>query len=92
MLPPGRAMLATSPTAIGSMTIVTTLIQRGADVHALAMGEYGRTALEGAAEHGRLDVVQLLLNLGVEVAGSRAIQFARKEGHDGVVALLEESL
>jgi ankyrin repeat protein len=75
----------------GSMSIVTLLIERGADVNAPAMGKDGRTALEGAAEHGRLDLVQLLLNLGVEVAGSRAIEFAREEGHDGVVALLEES-
>ena len=75
----------------GSMSVVTLLIEKGADVHAPALGEDGRTALEGAVEHGRLDVVQLLLNLGVEVAGTRAIQFAREEGHDGVVALLEGS-
>jgi ankyrin repeat protein len=75
----------------GSLRVVTLLIEKGADVHAPAMGEDGRTALEGAAEHGRLDVVQLLLNLGVEVDGTRAIQFAREEGHDGVVALLEGS-
>lgn len=75
----------------GSMSVVTELVQEGADVFAPAVGVHGRTAIEGAAEHGRLDIVQLLLNLGVEVAGSRAIQFARKEGHDGVVALLEEA-
>jgi ankyrin repeat protein len=75
----------------GSMSIFTLLIEKGANVFAPAMGDYGRTALEGAAEHGRLDIVQLLLNLGAEVAGSRAIQFAREEGHDGVVALLEEA-
>jgi ankyrin repeat protein len=73
------------------MSVVTELVQEGADVFAPAVGVHGRTAIEGAAEHGRLDIVQLLLNLGVEVAGSRAIQFARKEGHDGVVALLEEA-
>jgi ankyrin repeat protein len=75
----------------GSVSIVTLLIEKGANVFAPAMGDDGRTALEGAAEHGRLDIVQLLLNLGVEVTGSRAIQFAREEGHDGVVALLEEA-
>ena len=74
----------------GSMSVVTLLIQKGANVNAAAIGRNGRTALEGAAEHGRLDIVQLFLSLGAEVAGSRAIQFARKEGHDGVVALLEE--
>ena len=75
----------------GSMSVATLLIEKGADVNAPAVDEVGRTALEGAAEHGRLDIVQLLLNLGVEVVGSRAIQFAREEGHDGVVALLEEA-
>jgi ankyrin repeat protein len=75
----------------GSTGVVTALIQAGANVFAPAIGEDGRTALEGAAEHGRLDIVQLLLNLGVEVTGSRAIQFAREEGHDGVVALLEDA-
>jgi ankyrin repeat protein len=75
----------------GSMGVVTLLIQKGADVFAPAVGRYGRTAIEGAAEHGRLDIVQLLLNLGVEAAGSKAIQFAREEGHDGVIALLEEA-
>ena len=74
----------------GSMSVVTLLIQKGANVKAPAIGVHGRTALEGAAEHGRLDIVQLLLKLGVEAAGSRAIQFAREKGHDGVVDLLEE--
>jgi ankyrin repeat protein len=73
----------------GFISVVTLLNQKGADVNAPALGDNGRTALEGAAEHGRLDTVQLLLNLGVEIADSRAVQFAREEGHDGVVALLE---
>jgi ankyrin repeat protein len=72
----------------GSIVIVNELIQRGANVNAAPLGENGRTALEGAAEHGRLDMVQLLLNLEAEVQGSRALQFARKEGHDGVAMLL----
>jgi ankyrin repeat protein len=72
----------------GSITVANELIQRGANVNAGALGKYGRTALEGAAENGRLDMVQLLLNLEAEVRGSRALQFARDEGHDGVVNLL----
>ena len=75
----------------GSIAIANELIQRGANVNAAPLGEDGRTALEGAAEHGRLDMVQLLLNLEAEVRGSRALQFARKEGHDGVVMLLLEN-
>jgi ankyrin repeat protein len=75
----------------GSIVIANELIQRGANVNAAPLGENGRTALEGAAEHGRLDMVQLLLNLEAEVRGSRALQFARKEGHGGVVMLLLEN-
>jgi ankyrin repeat protein len=97
---PGDGQALTSPeqatglqfaAIAGSMSIATLLIEKGANVFAPAMDDDGRTALEEAAEHGRLDIVQLLLNLGAEVAGSRAIQFAREEGHDGVVALLEEA-
>jgi ankyrin repeat protein len=72
----------------GYIAIVNELIQRGANVNAGPMGKNGRTALEGAAEHGRLDMVQLLLNLEAEVRGSRALRFARDEGHDGVAMLL----
>lgn len=40
------------------------LLDAAADVHPPGGISYGRTALEGAAEHGRLDVVQPLLNAG----------------------------
>ena len=46
------------------------LLDAGAHVNAQAALEYGRTALEGAAEHGRIDMVKLLLNSGVELSGS----------------------
>lgn len=72
----------------GSIAIAHELIDRGANVNAAPLGWNGRTALEGAVEHGRLDMVQLLLNLGAEVRGSRALKFARREGHDGVAMLL----
>lgn len=75
----------------GSISVVAALIQAGADVRAPAIGRYGKTALEGAAEHGRLDIVQLLINMGAEVAGSRTLRFARREGHESVVALLLEN-
>ncbi|KAK2031192.1 ankyrin [Colletotrichum zoysiae] len=58
-------------------------------------GTFARTALEGAAKHGKLDVVQLLLNSGVETVGSgrpqyvRAIRFAQKEGHHAVARLIK---
>jgi ankyrin repeat protein len=75
----------------GSVSVVNELIQRGADVNAPPIGKLGRTALEGAAEHGRLDMVQLLINLEAEAQGSRAVGFARREGHTGVVTLLLEN-
>jgi ankyrin repeat protein len=75
----------------GNIRIVTALVQEGADVNAPAVGERGRSAIEGAAEFGRLDIVQLLINLGAKPADSRAMDLARKQGHDGVVALLSEN-
>jgi ankyrin repeat protein len=75
----------------GSISVASVLIENGADVNAPGIGRNGRTALEGAAEHGRLDMVQLLLNVEAEVRGSRAVRFARSEGHDGVVQFLLEN-
>lgn len=55
----------------------------------------GRTALEGAAEHGRLDIVQMLLNAGVVGDPTklhrfdRAIELARDNGHSAVASLLD---
>ncbi|KAM0718861.1 hypothetical protein Q7P37_005933 [Cladosporium fusiforme] len=76
----------------GDIGIVVELLEQGADVNASPRGEYGRTALEGAAEHGRLDIVQLLLNVQAKVEGTRALEFAQKEGHNGVVEILREYL
>lgn len=72
----------------GHLSVVHELVSRGADVNAPAWSDCHRTALEGAAEHGRLDTVQFLINVQANVHTSRALQFARKEGHDAVVALL----
>ena len=55
----------------------------------------GRTALEGAAEHGRIDLLQLLLNAGADTKGpqctqyKRALEFAAEYGHDAVCRLLK---
>jgi ankyrin repeat protein len=86
--------MSTSTTALqyaairGHLSVVQELISRGADVNAPAWSDYQRTALEGAAEKGRLDTVQLLINMQANVHTSRALHFARKEGHDAVVALI----
>lgn len=79
----------------GYLAVVLLLLEKGADVNAARSRFSGRTALEGAAEHGRLDTVQCLLNAGADVKGSghqgyeRALRFARTNGHQGVVKLLE---
>jgi len=58
--------------------------------------KYGRSALEGAAEHGRLDMVQYLLNCGAgakdpsETRYSSAAELAEKEGHYIIAKLLRE--
>lgn len=54
----------------------------------------GRTALEGAAEHGRLDMVQLLINAGADshLPGRQryrtAATLAVQEGHIAVANIL----
>ena len=58
----------------------------------------GRTALEAAAEHGRLDMVQILFNAGAASRRSdqgqitNAIALAKDNGHFGVCDLLEQHL
>ncbi|KXJ86087.1 hypothetical protein Micbo1qcDRAFT_168886 [Microdochium bolleyi] len=72
------------------------LINRGADLDAPGAVFQGRTALEGAAEHGRLDAVKLLLNSGTSTTGEgeesllSAIKYARGNGHISVAELLED--
>ena len=57
----------------------------------------GRTALDGAAEHGRLDMVQMLLNAGARGDSTkahrfgRAMELARINGHFAVAKLLEQA-
>jgi ankyrin repeat protein len=75
----------------GSINVAVALIQRGADVNAPSLIYYGKTAMEGAAENGRLDMVQLLINAGAGRTGSDAVEYARSEGHGNVVALLLEN-
>jgi ankyrin repeat protein len=75
----------------GSISVVKALIWNGADVRAPAIGKDGRTAVEAAAEYGRLDVVQFLIDVGAQRAGSRALEFASEEGHLDVVMLLLEN-
>ncbi len=71
-------------------------ISRDANVNESPSPEEGCSAIEGAAEHGRLDMVQLLLNAGATgiaihgVGFPRAVQLAEKNGHFAVASLLKE--
>jgi ankyrin repeat protein len=71
----------------GAFDIVYVLLEHDADVNAAPSGSW--TALETAAFRGRLDIVRLLLNVGAETIGSRALEYAIEEGHEGVVEMLE---
>ena len=79
----------------GYIGIARILLEAGWDVNASRAVLNGRTALEGAAEHGRLDMVQLLLNVGVDTSlveeerYKSAIESARRSGHSAIAELLE---
>jgi ankyrin repeat protein len=70
------------------------LLDKGAEVNASPSLIEGRYAIEGAAEHGRLDMVQLLLNAGAKGNVLRgtgfkyAIKLAEKNNHYAVASLL----
>lgn len=82
----------------GYVGIAIMFLDTGAEVNAQAVVQHRRTALEGAAEHGRLDMVQLLLNAGVRLSGfgdaqyRKALELALKNGHHAVKRLIEKSL
>jgi len=62
------------------------LLKAGAGINAPAAEKYGRTALEGAAEYGRIDALQFLLDNGALIDGpgrasyDRAITYATRNG------------
>ena len=80
----------------GYLGLAYAFIIHDADVNAPPGKWNGRTALEGAAEHGRLDMVQMLLNAGADIGEGghgqyeRALKRAGKNGHLAVKRLLEE--
>ena len=70
----------------GHIGIAHRLLQDGADIHAAPSEVHGRTALEGAAEHGRLDMVNLLWDASVSKGFSweeceRGMKLAKENGH-----------
>jgi Ankyrin repeats (3 copies) len=79
----------------GDVALVTTLLDKGADVN--AKFRYGTTALFKAAERGHTEVVKLLLARGADVSvkdtfyGATAMTWALQNDHVEVVrALLEK--
>ncbi|KAI1424264.1 ankyrin repeat-containing domain protein [Xylaria sp. FL1777] len=61
-------------------TALQILVEHGADVDAPPAKKDGRTALEGAAEHGRLDMVEFLLEMGARLTGEMRIYYVRSVG------------
>ncbi|KAK2808312.1 hypothetical protein FQN50_004872 [Emmonsiellopsis sp. PD_5] len=96
----GRTVGATElqfAAAKGHLGIAKRLMELGAKIDAPRADTKGRTALEGAAEQGRLDMVQFLLENGANTLDGRgvwqyhrAIGFAQRYGHRTVARLLED--
>ncbi len=73
--------------------VATMLIRGGANVH--YQNDRGQTALMMAAESGNIDLVKLLLSAKANVTerdkfGYNAPDYARKNGHENIVAYLKE--
>ncbi|KAH7150362.1 ankyrin repeat-containing domain protein [Dactylonectria estremocensis] len=78
----------------GHLGLAKHLIDLDAEVTAVPAQRYGRTAIEGASEHGRLDMMELLLCHGALDAEdgyhqyTRSVELATCEGHSAAVELL----
>jgi hypothetical protein len=80
----------------GNLKAVSILLCHKADVDAPPSVINGNTALEGAARHGRLETVKMLLNARTAQSKGydgpqfeRAKGYAREHGHPEVVELIE---
>jgi ankyrin repeat protein len=79
----------------GNFEILDLLLKAGGDINAPPCVD-GRSALEGAAEHGRLDMTSHLLSLGVDIQGHsnknyrRSIYRAWKEGHRVLANMIQD--
>ncbi|KAK2002296.1 ankyrin [Colletotrichum falcatum] len=92
---PGGATALQYACIHGYFGLARRLLEFQADPNAPVGRPWRRGALESAAEYGRLDIVQLLLNSGVKTFGSgrfqyvRAIRLARLLGHQAVARLIK---
>jgi ankyrin repeat protein len=67
-----------------------------ADVNAPEARKEGYTALQGAARCGRIDMIKLILNAGVDITSKlgcdqleRALEYAVAYGHNAAAKFLE---
>ena len=77
----------------GYIGIAELLLRNDAKVNAPSAKVHGRTALEGAAEHGRIDMLKLLWNAGAEFHGDeyeKARELAKGNGHMATWRYLEK--
>jgi hypothetical protein len=76
----------------GNCNIAVELLNRGANVWASPSTWHGRWPIEGAAEHGRLDMIALLLKLMDYDSEKfeRAMKLAQDNGHFGCRDLIQD--
>lgn len=80
---------------VGHLRITLALLEAGADINAPAAKEQGRTALDAAAEHSRLDILHLLLKNdreqdALEARCEQAAALAAENGHLVIARILRE--
>jgi hypothetical protein len=78
----------------GNCNIAAELLSHGADPEAPPSDLHGRWPIEGAAEHGRLDMIEYLLKVTLFDANKckRAMELAQENGHMGCYDLILEHL
>jgi ankyrin repeat protein len=76
----------------GNCNIAAELLSHGADPEAPPSNFHGRWPIEGAAEHGRLDMIDYLLKVTLFNAEKcrRAMKLAQENGHMGCYDLILE--
>jgi hypothetical protein len=88
------ALLPRTAVLLHSRLHARRLFDLKVDVNETPAKYNGRTALQGAAEYGRIDMLQLLLDEGALNVGEgepqyrKAIELAERNGHNAAVRLL----
>ncbi|KAM0814128.1 putative Clr5 domain-containing protein [Seiridium cardinale] len=90
------SMALVHASALGDLKVAMFLLKHGAYIDAPAGVKQGFTALEVAADNGKIDLVELLLNHGADIRGRnrirfvRAVNFATMACHHAVAELLKK--